>query len=53
MRSLSEIKKNELIVTELNANTKTQISSNEIIQLSQEIKRLITKKDLVVIVLEK
>ena len=53
MRSLSEIKKNALIVTELNANTKTQISSNEIIKLSQEIKRLITKKDLVVIVLEK
>ena len=53
MRDLDKIKKNALIVTELNADTKTQISSSEIAKLSQEIKRIITKKDVVVIVLEK
>jgi len=53
MNDIEKFKKNALIVTELNANTKTQISNGEIVKLSQEIKRIITKKDVVVIVHEK
>ena len=53
MNDIEKFKKNALIVTELNANTKTQISTSEIAKLSQEIKRIITKKDVVVIVHEK
>jgi len=53
MNDIEKLKKKALIVTELNANTKTQISNGDIAKLSHEIKKIITKKDVVVIVHEK
>ena len=51
-KDIERLKKNALISLELSHDTKTQITTSEILKFSQKLKALSAKKDVVVIVLE-
>ena len=51
-KDMERLKKNALISLELSHDTKTQITTSEILKFSQKLKSLSAKKDVIVIVLD-
>lgn len=53
MKDFESFKKQSLLTLDLNSDTKTNITSAELTKFVQSTKRLLTKKNLVLVVLEK
>lgn len=53
MKELESIKKQSLLTLELSSDTKPNITSSELTKFVQNTKRLLAKKNLVLVVLEK
>ena len=53
MKELESIKKQSLLTLELSPDTKSNITSSELSKFVQNTKRLLTKKNLILLVLEK
>ena len=53
MKELELIKKQSLLTIELSSDTKTNITNNELTKFVQNTKRLLTKKNLILLVIEK
>jgi len=51
-KDIERLKKDALMVLELSSDTKTQITTNEILKLGQRLKSVSAKKGVVVIVLD-
>lgn len=53
MKELEPIKKQSLLTLELSSDTKTNITSAELTKFVQNVKRLLTKKNIVLVAFEK
>lgn len=53
MKDLDAIRKQSLLSLELNSNTRSNIVQSELIKFTQNVKKLSTKKNLILFVIEK
>ena len=53
MKDLESIRKQSLLSLELSSNTKSQITSNDLNRFINETKRLLPKKNLLLILIER
>jgi glutamate synthase domain-containing protein 2 len=52
MKEIDKLKKNSLLKIEISPNTKTSIVNSNLNQLVTDLKRISSKKDVIVLVLE-